>query len=201
MERRIPCGALAVMMFFLSIFLGGCMGFPLRGEAETTVFKSADLVGMVYQQGNRPCPGVSVDVLKEGKEESVFRGFTDLNGRFLIPALSSGRHRLRFSKGGYQTLTVSIRFLDPTHIFYTRLASLEDLLLQAEEALDKNLWSQMEAILSEAARIDPHRGELLFLKAVAAARQGRTEEQKMLVDQIKKAGFPTFFLDDREQQP
>ena len=201
MERRIPWWALAMMLYCLSGFLGGCTAFPLRSEADTTVFKSADLIGMVYQQSNRPCQGVSVEVLKEGKDESVFRGFTDLNGRFMIPNLPQGRHRIRFSRGGYQSLTVSIRFVDPTHIFYTRLVSLEDLLLQAEEALDKNLWSQMETILSEAAIIDPHRGELLFLKAVAAARQGRIEEQKMLVDQIKKAGFPMPFLDSQAQQP
>jgi hypothetical protein len=198
MKNRIPAGIIVLALAGLSGLLGSCTSLSFTRLSDPACFKNADLVGMVYQGGNRPCPGVSVELLEGGTEDPLFRGFTDLNGRFIVPRLVRGEHRLRFTRRGYQELTVAIRFSDPTHIFYTRMVSIEELLLHAEEALDDNRWNQVNDLLDEAARIDPLRGELVFLRAVAAVRQGLDQEAKRWLAEMENHGFPLPSRDGRE---
>jgi len=190
MKIRKKAGMLFLALTGVFGIFGACTGFAYNRLSDPGLFKNADLVGMVYQGGNRPCPGVTVELLEGGKADALFRGVTDLNGRFIVPRLARGEHRLRFSRKGFQDLTVAIRFDDPTHIFYTRMVSLEELLLHAEEALDRNQWGRLSDILDEAARIGPGRGEILFLRAVAAARQGFPHEARRRLSEMEAYGFP-----------
>ncbi len=185
--KRVPLPPMAAVCLLIS---AGCALWSPSRAADAKMFKNADLVGMVYQQGNRPCPGVSVELLRAGTAEAVFQSHTGLNGRFVVPRLPRGEHRLRFTRKGYRTLTRAIRLIDPAHIFYTRMVSVEDLLLQAEEALDQDRWILAEELIAEAFQIAPRRGEVLFLQAVAAAKQGRVEEGRRILEEMRTTGFP-----------
>lgn len=172
-KMRFPSYSFTVLFF--SFLLLGCAGRDVIKDRSYHEFETAPLMGMIYSSENSPCSGVTVELLKDGLDEAASRGQSDINGRFMLPRLKKGTNRIRLAKRGYQTLTVALDFSDPTQVFYARLLSLEDLLLETEESIDAGQWEDAQDRLNEAEQIDEKNGEALFLQAViyAATDRGR----------------------------
>lgn len=130
-------------------------------------FDAAPLFGMVYDEENQPCAGVRLSV--DGSEGPL----SDLRGRFVVPDLARGEHRLVARKDGYEDLAVSLVFLNRTDVLHLRMTSFDQLLGMAQEALRDARFSDAEASLLRAERLDPSDAVLRYLFALHAYKTGQ----------------------------
>jgi tetratricopeptide (TPR) repeat protein len=115
---------------------------------------------MVYDLDNRPCAGVSIEV------DTRCLSTSDSSGRFLLPDLSRGPHRLSARKSGYETFEGELDFEDETQVLYLRIVSLPQLLSRAEEAVGDGDWRNATELLERAGRMNPNDPAAEFLLSV-----------------------------------
>jgi tetratricopeptide (TPR) repeat protein len=149
-------------------------------------FDAAPLFGMVYDGENQPCAGVRLSI--DGSEGPL----SDLRGRFVVPDLARGEHRLVARKDGYEELSVEFAFLDRTDILHVSMTSFDQLLGMAQDALGANRLEEAGAALERAERLDPEDAVLRYLFALHAWKAGRYDDAVHHVSRI--AG-------DRGRQP
>jgi Flp pilus assembly protein TadD len=142
-------------------------------------FDTAPLFGMVYDGENQPCAGVRLMV--DGKEGPL----SDLRGRFVVPDLARGEHRLVARKDGFEDLAVEFPFFDRTDVLHVSMTSFEQLLGMAQDALRDNRLGEAEAVLERAERLDPEDAVLRYLFAVHAWRAGRYADAVRHLDRIE----------------
>lgn len=128
-------------------------------------FKSATLFGMVYDHDNREC--ANVRLVLDGKDHST----TDINGRFVLPDLAPGVHKLLATKAGYEPLEVVFDFSSPTQVLYLKMYSFDELLKQAELALGQEQWQLAQRYLKRAAGVTSHDAVLSYLYAILALKE------------------------------
>jgi tetratricopeptide (TPR) repeat protein len=165
MSRRT---VIALASALAAALLGvSCASQKARGDLA---FASAPLLGMVYDQENQPCAGVRFEV--DGLEGPA----SDLRGRFVVPDLARGGHRLVARKDGYEDLAVSLEFSNRTDVLHLRMTSFDQLLGMAREALRESRFGDAEEFLSRAERLDALDAVLRYLLAVRDYRLGRYAE-------------------------
>jgi tetratricopeptide (TPR) repeat protein len=134
---------------------------------DSLAFDAAPLFGMVYDGENQPCAGVRLTV--DGREGPL----SDARGRFVVPGLARGEHRIVARKDGYEDLAVSLAFLARTDVLHLRMTSFDQLLGMAQEALRDTRCDDAEAYLSRAERLDPVDAVLRYLFALHAWKTGQ----------------------------
>lgn len=157
-----PRGRLLLWVAAVSLLLASCAGVSKR---DPLAFKNAPLLGMVYDHDNRECPNVHLVV--DGKDHAT----TDINGRFILPNLTSGVHKLLATKSGYEPLEVSFDFTSPTQVLYLKVYSFDELLKQAELALRQEQWQVGQGYLHRAAAVKSHDVVLSYLEAILAFKK------------------------------
>jgi hypothetical protein len=145
------------------LLLVTCRTQDKRGESS---FPSAPLYGMIYDADNQPCADVQLGVDGSAGPQ------TDIRGRFILPELSRGGHTVSAKKIGYETLLVSITFLNRTDVLHLRMTSFGQLLAMAEKSLGEKRWADAEAFLRRAEKLDPEDSVLRYLLAINAYRTG-----------------------------
>ena len=171
-----------MMRFRLSVFLtlvlvlslSSCLSYRERRLRE---FESSPLVGMVYDQEQKPCAAALITV--DGEEGPR----TDINGRFVIDALARGDHLFKVSKEGFETLEVPLSFVDRTQVLYLRMVSLNQLLREAEEALDRRRLQEADGLLRRAEALDPEDPVGLYLRAVYFLK---LDDNQQAIGQLQK---------------
>ena len=151
-------------------------------------FETAPLIGIVYSSNNVPCSEAIIEIshisdsgaITKMKQEIT----SDINGRFMIPEVIRGRNEIVINKKGFEEGRITFDFLDMTKVFYIQMKSLESLLDEAEEHLDKRELIAAEDCISRALSIDDRCIEALYLKAVHLSLTGDDEGSKAVLDRI-----------------
>jgi tetratricopeptide (TPR) repeat protein len=175
--KRLRLPVLLALTLVLS--LSSCISYRERRLRE---FDSAPLVGMVYDQDQKPCAAAQLTV--DGRDGPR----TDVNGRFLIDALRRGDHRVRVSKEGFEPLEVPVSFTDRTQVLYLRVVSFNQLLRQAEEALDRGRLQQADGLLRRAEALKAEDPVGLYLRAVYHLKLEEVDQALGLLQRILARG-------------
>jgi tetratricopeptide (TPR) repeat protein len=146
-----------------ALLLITCRTQSKRGEVS---FPSAPLYGMIYDADNQPCAGVQLGVDGSAGPQ------TDIRGRFIVPELSRGGHTISAKKSGYETLLVSISFLNRTDVLHLHMTSFGQLLAMAEKSIGEQRWADAEGFLGRAEKLNPEDAVLRYLLAINAYKTG-----------------------------
>jgi hypothetical protein len=152
----------AAAALIMGVLLSSC-GTPPPGR-----FRRALLVGIVADSAGRPVATAEVEI--DGRRAVS----TGMDGRFGIPNVRRGRHRIRVRSEGYEPATLELEFADRRQIAYIRLISRGALIDRTVDALAAGRLAQAGELLSRAAALqDPSTdADVLLLEAVLRARQG-----------------------------
>ena len=129
-------------------------------------FERAPLFGMIYDLDNKACAGISVTL------DRTQNATSDIDGRFVLLALKPGPHTLSASGAGYETVELSFNFMSRRQVLYLKMVSFDQLLAQAQDALDRKKWKEAEALLQRAAAIRDSDTVLVYLRAILEYQQG-----------------------------
>ena len=180
--KRLRLPVLLVLLPALAMVglsASSCLSYRQRQLRE---FRSATLVGMVFDQDQRPCAAALITV--DGRQGPR----TDINGRFVIDALERGDHRIGVSKQGFEALETKVSFVDRTQVLYLRVVSFSQLLRQAEEALDRRKLQEADGLLRRAEALDSEDPVGLYLRAVYFLRLEDPEQAVGLLQKILARG-------------
>jgi hypothetical protein len=169
------------IMACLAILITSCASQEVR---DPLMFDAAPLFGMIFDADNQPCSGVALEV--DGREGPL----TDLRGRFVIPDLVRGDHRVVARKAGYEELTVIISFTNKADVLHLQMISFSQLLGMAQAALSEMLWADAEGFLQRAEKLDPTDAVLRYLFAVHAFKTGKYAQAVAHLKAINDAGQP-----------
>jgi tetratricopeptide (TPR) repeat protein len=152
----------------------------LSAACTTTGYKrgTAGLNGMVYDFDNKPVPQYIIEI--DGKNPAS----TDINGRFFIPRVRSGKHEIRGRREGYEEYRGEIIINDKRQIVYLRVPSLSQLLNLADNSLSKNNVEEAALYIERGAAIGEKTVELLFYSAIVLFRKG---EYQAAVESLRDA--------------
>jgi len=167
------------LVLILALSLSSCVSYQERRLRE---FNRAPLVGMVYDQEQKPCAAAQITV--DGKEGPR----SDINGRFVIDALERGDHQIGVSKEGFEPLKTKVSFVDRTQVLYLRVVSFSQLLRQAEEALGRGRFQEADGLLRRAEALDPEDPVGLYLRAVYFLRLEDVQQAIGLLQKILARG-------------
>jgi tetratricopeptide (TPR) repeat protein len=174
-RRQLRAAGLALLSLLSLSLLLSCVTYRERRLRE---FRSAPLMGVVFDGEQKPCVGALIAV--DGRAGPR----TDINGRFLIDSLTRGDHRIGVEKPGYEPLEVSIHFLDRTQVLYLSVVSLGQLLRQAEEALDRQKLGDADGLLRRAEALNPEDPVGLYLRAVYFTKASQPEKAVAVLEKI-----------------
>lgn len=168
-----------------------CFASCITQKDDYRNFETAPLFGMVYDNDNQPCAGVSIIV--DGQEGSV----SDINGRFIVADLARGSHKISTSKEGYEVLDVSLEFLNKSQVLYLQIISFDQLLAKAERALEQGDAETAKRMLDRAAEIQSGNPVLLFLTAAYYREKTAYDEAVAVLRELLDSGHeskPVYLL-------
>jgi tetratricopeptide (TPR) repeat protein len=139
---------------------------------------------MIYDADNQPCPGVQMEI--DGRDGPL----TDIRGRFVIPDLARGDHRIVARKAGFEELVAGISFVSKADVLHLQMTSFSQLLGMAHAALSEMLWAEAESFLQRAEKLDPADAVLRYLLAVHAYKTGNYASAVTYLKAINEAGQP-----------
>ncbi len=163
----------------LCLLLAACLS---QAASDIQGFKKAPLLGMVYDERNEPCAGARI--LVDGKAGPS----TDLSGRFALPDVAAGAHRIVVDKAGYERLDVAVDFFDKNQVLYLKVTSLDQLLARLEEALAGRRLADAEGLLARAEAVNAAQTDVRYLKAVYLLKSGRPGEAAELLEALVAQG-------------
>jgi len=178
---------IAAALCLLILLLGACKTVSNENPLQ---FDSAPLFGMIYDMDNRPCAGVSL--LLDGGQKSV----TDLDGRFVLLGVKRGTHTLTAASEDREPLEARFDFQNQTHVLYLKMVSFDQLLSQAQDALDRRKWADADRALRRAAAIHEADTVLVYLRAILDRQQGDSTAAAARLESLLAGGgaAPTIYL-------
>lgn len=190
---------ITILYIAISILLtlNGCQSSK-GAKNRDLPYPKTDLNGMIYNHEGLPVPDVRITV------DDTFTVTTNMNGRFTIPALSIGLHRVVASSMGYETYETEVAFKNPTEVLYISMVSARELLENAKKLLEKRLWTQADLLITRALKISPNDLKARYLSATAMAtpyRQDRDFQkakdilESLIVDGYSNSAIYLFLAD------
>ena len=149
------------------LLLAGC----LTVGDDPTFFESAPLRGMIYDSEGRGVFGASVVLADDdGNEAPVVQ--SDIQGRFTLPGVSRGEHRLVVRREGYETLQIDTAFLNRTQVVYARMVSWRALLQLANDALHDGRFGEAHGYIDRAEQAGGRQPMTGMMRAVVLHVEG-----------------------------
>ena len=152
-------------------------------------FRKADLPGAVYGAtvDGAPLGGLAgARVALDGGEPVI----ADSRGRFLIPDVHIGPHRLQVSRDGYIPVDREIEFLNRSQVVYVRLVRVDEAVdalaadfASAENALPPDLAGIRRRALT-VVRADPRNPVARYALALVALETGMSREAAYQVSRM-----------------
>jgi len=155
--------AAAAALAVIALVLSSC---KTVSNEDPLKFETAPLFGMIYDLDNKPCAGISLTL--DGSRKST----SDIDGRFVLMALKPGAHTLAASGPEYETVQLTFDFRSQTQVLYLKMVSFDQLLAQAQDALDQKRWPDAKALLERASAIHQADPVLVYLRAILDYQQG-----------------------------
>jgi len=172
-------GVLLPVLLLGTLLLASC---ATASNQDPLKFESAPLFGMIYDLDNRACAGISLAV--DGTQKAT----SDIDGRFVLLALKRGAHTLRAAGPGYENVDLSFAFLNRSQVLYVKLVSFDQLLAQAQDALDGRKWQDAHALLERAAAIHGSDTVLAYLRAILQYQRGDAVGAASRLEALVEAG-------------
>ena len=165
----------ALLALLASLAFVGCITPP----DGPTVFESAPLYGVVFDDQNRPLAGVTVRVLPVADDEGAGKReaepievLTGALGRFVIPELAHGTHQLVLERAGYRTARPLIEFIDRNQAMHVRLDSWRGLAIQAAGLLEQGRFDEAQALVDTVLAENPGYPPALLVSVALAIQRG-----------------------------
>ncbi len=172
--------AVHVALVFLLCTIFSCT--TLKQESVYD-FQTAPLFGMIYDYDNKPCPDVKTIV--DGEEGPT----SDINGRFVIQAVSKGKHRVSCTKDGYEKVSMTFQFSSRNQVLYVRMISFNQLLDSAEKAIEDQRWEEGKNLIQRAEQIKQNDPLALYLKAILLKERGEAQKAVEVLLSVVNSGF------------
>lgn len=132
---------------------------------------------------------------EEEEEPEIITVRTDLNGRFLIPELSRGEHQFTVEKEGCETAVSIVTFTDVKQVLFIKLYTLDNLLVLAQDGLDRKNFKEAMDYLNRAEKIKNDDAFLHYLKAFAYIGQGEyINAETQLTNLVKEGNREPYIL-------
>jgi hypothetical protein len=114
---------MTVILFCMTILLS-CASHPVNRN------KTQALYGMIYDRENKPVYNAAIYVNKK------YMASSDVQGHFAIPQIKPKlRYTILAQKKNYEDIQLDVAYDDPTYVLYIRMASGDQLLDEAEQAI------------------------------------------------------------------
>lgn len=157
--------------------------------------KTAPLNGMIYDKDNKPVSEAVIQI--NGKTFSI----SDVYGHFTLTGLRTFQtYQVLVTKNGFEEVSLELVYSDPTQILYIRMNSAQQMIAEAETAIQAQDWQNAEELLARAEKIDGDKTATGYLKAVIAFKKGLfTESADLLIALLsneKQQPFICLFLAD-----
>jgi len=123
-------------------------------------FNTAPLLGVVYDGTSLGVQGFKITL------DDTVCVYTDINGKFIVPELSKGAHRLKAEKQSYETLAFSFDFSSRTEILYLSSRSSKDYLGLAEDAVKKGFYDKAKKYIQQSLALADQSIFAQFLEAL-----------------------------------
>ncbi|MBQ3023942.1 MAG: hypothetical protein IJD23_01365 [Spirochaetaceae bacterium] len=122
--------------------------------------KESYMYGMVYDFENQPVENADIII------NDLLVAQTDVQGRFILTANNSSKElTITIKKETYETIISKIVY-DPINVLYFRLNNTQQLLTQAENALQNNLYEESINFIQRALTLSPHRTDVKYLECI-----------------------------------
>lgn len=153
-------------------------------------FSAAPLYGMIYDLDNRPVAKALLTI--DGKRGPN----SDVTGRFVVPSLARGSHEIVAEKEGYETLRISLSFLDDTQVLYLQICSQQQLLSLAGDKIEEMEWGEAHAYLRRAAAVDETDPVYRFITAILDLHLNQPREAEKTLLSLLATGYekPAIYL-------
>ena len=172
----------ALVFVLLASVLGSCTTADLG-------IKLVDISGMVYDFSNRPVPNYEISLGK------IFKGSTDINGRFTLPKVPLGTYKIAGSKNGFENYFDEVIVKGRGQIIYIRIPSQNQLLNLVEDALVANDFILAEEMAERAYQIDKNNIEMLFYYATVSFRQRRYTNAIVFLESAINLGSKDLYVE------
>ncbi len=167
---------LNIIILILISVLTGCASAPKN-------FFPANLAGIIFDNYNNPVTGALVTVNSDKEYTS------DIDGRFIIPDLDSGKYHVSITKAGFETIETDIDFFDPKQVMYLKMSSLSFLKSAIEADIKKRDYVKAQQQLDRAFKIAEADPVLIYLAAVCSFYQGKYIDSQTYLNRLRESGY------------
>jgi hypothetical protein len=140
------------------------------------------MYAMVYDNENVPVSGVRVFI---NKKEIIS---SDTQGRFILTLRKEDTYTIKLQKDGYEPLEEMITF-DPMNVLYFKMVNVSQLLVLAEEALEKHRYTDAERLIHRGIALEPYRRDALYLLSITLYLEKKHAEAMALLDTMQNLGY------------
>ena len=174
----------AAVFFLILQILFSCS--TVKKAENPLSFDAAPLFGMACDTEGDPVAALSIVI------DGVPAAESDINGRFIVPSLVKGGHRIEALSEGYETIALDFQFLNRTQVLYLRLNSRTSLTKLLEDALDTDRLDEADAALVRLKAVsDTDDPVVLFFSAIVAGRRAEPGRAAGLLQRLIELGYDT----------
>jgi len=180
-------GLLGVSIFLLLFLLSSC------ATIEEPPFP-ANLLGVIYDNYNNPVSGASI-TMEDGRALS-----SDIDGRFVLPALNKQEYKIIVSKKGFEPVDVELDFFDPKQVLYIKLSSITYFKEEIEKSLKSKDWEKADRMITRAFKIDEKDPVLLYLAAIYSLEVDKYNQCLGYLNSLGEIGYSTAAIGKLEDE-
>jgi len=177
------------MAFFLIVPVLLLLGCKSAANPKRAINDAGMMYAMLYDYENSPISGASIYINGKKLIES------DAQGRFILEFKTGGEYTIRAEKSGYETVE-NIFTYDPMNVLYFKMINAQQLLTQAEEALEQYAHANAEELINRALKLDSGKPEILFLQSIVFYQQGRNAEARAILIDLQSRGLNGDYITD-----
>lgn len=154
--RKMKTGIISTLLAILSI---SCSSTK-QGMNEKAMFL------MIYDGSNTGVGNVRVYASKKAEEKRTYLGSSDMRGHFFMVLDEGERYTLTLEKDGYESVSKDFEFKGMSGLHF-RIFTVDDLLAQAEEAMDVHNYAKALSFCQRAVTLDKTRKDAAYLLKIA----------------------------------
>ena len=151
------------------------------------------MYAMIYDHDNIPVSEVLVKV--NGKQ--IVK--SDVHGRFILDLKKRGEYTIELFKKGYEPLNQKFEY-NPMNVLYFKLITADQLIVLAEEELDKFSYEEAEKYMQRAYYLEPLRADIIYLRSISLVLQEKYVEAKRMFSGLKENGYKGKYIDLLEEK-